>query len=152
MTYQIPGNTPLEINKIILDLNGTLTIGGILVEGVKDRIEKLKQNFSFYLFSGDTRGNGKRIADELGIKFIYASSGEEKKNELLKLGPDDCVSIGNGLIDLEITKLAKLSIVTLQDEGVHTQTLLASDIVVPSILNALDLFIDSNRLTATLRR
>ena len=71
---------------------------------------------------------------------------------MLKLGADTCVSIGNGLIDLEITKLAKLSIVTLQSEGVHTQTLLASDIVVPTICDALDLFIDTNRLVATLRK
>lgn len=46
---------------------------------------------------------------------------------------------------------AKLSIVTLQAEGVHTKTLLASDIVVPTITDALDLLIDSKRLIATLR-
>ncbi len=152
MKYEIPGDQFLDVDTIVLDLNGTLTIGGVLVEGVKQRIEILKKEFRLYLFSGDTRGNGKRIADELGITFVKASSGEEKKAEMMKLGVDRCVSIGNGFIDVEITKLARLSIVTLQSEGVHTQTLLASDIVVPTICDALDLFIDSNRLIATLRK
>lgn len=49
-------------------------------------------------------------------------------------------------------KVVKLRIVTLQAEGVHVQTLLASDVVVPSILDALDLLIDPARLSATLRR
>ena len=36
--------------------------------------------------------------------------------------------------------------------GVHTQTLLTSYIVVPSINDALDLLIESDRLIATLRK
>lgn len=151
MKYEIPGFENLELNTIILDLNGTLTVGGVLVDGVKERIEKLKKNFSIYLFSGDTRGNGKTIADDLEIHFVKASSGEEKKQELLKLNPETTVSIGNGLIDVEITKIARLGIVTLQSEGVHIQTLLASDIIVPNINDALDILIDDNRLIATLR-
>jgi soluble P-type ATPase len=35
---------------------------------------------------------------------------------------------------------------------VHVQTLLNSDIVIPSINDALDLFIDEQRLIATLRK
>ncbi|HEV7454499.1 MAG TPA: hypothetical protein VGO07_04540, partial [Candidatus Saccharimonadales bacterium] len=61
-------------------------------------------------------------------------------------------SIGNGLIDLELMKVVKLRIVTLQAEGVHIQTMLNSDIVIPTINDALDLFIDGQRLVATLRK
>ena len=42
--------------------------------------------------------------------------------------------------------------IALQAEGVHVQTLLNSDIVVPNVLDALDLFIDDQRLIATMRR
>ena len=49
-------------------------------------------------------------------------------------------------------KMVKLRVVTLQAEGVHVQTLLNSDIVVPNINDALDLLIDSQRLIATLRK
>ena len=85
MKYEIPGAQELAIDKIILHLNGTMTVGGILVDGVKERIEKLKDQFTFYVFSGDTRGNGKRIADELGITLIKTGSGEEKKQKCLNL-------------------------------------------------------------------
>ncbi len=152
MKYEIPNYKTIEIHTIILDLNGTLSVGGVLVEGVKERILELKNRFNFYLFSGDTRGNGQLIADELGINFVKAGTGEEKKAELMKLNPNTCVSIGNGLIDLEITKLAQLGIITLQSEGIHTQTLLAADIVVPTVNDALDLFLDERRLIATLRK
>jgi len=37
-------------------------------------------------------------------------------------------------------------------EGVHVQTMLNSDILIPTITDALDLFLDEQRLIATLRR
>ena len=49
-------------------------------------------------------------------------------------------------------KVVKLRIVTLQSEGVHVQTLLNSDIVIPSINDALDLLAEPATLIATLRR
>lgn len=52
----------------------------------------------------------------------------------------------------ELMKVVRLRIVTLQAEGVHVQTLLSSDIVIPTINDALDLFIDEQRLVATLRK
>jgi soluble P-type ATPase len=49
-------------------------------------------------------------------------------------------------------KVARLGIVTVQAEGAHTLTMIASDIVVPTIQDALDLFLHSKRLVATLRK
>ncbi|HSW37614.1 MAG TPA: hypothetical protein VLG37_04585 [Candidatus Saccharimonadales bacterium] len=153
MNYQIPGIGELELKTIILDLNGTLSVAGQLVSGVKERISKLKeQGFKILFFSGNTRGDADQIATELGVDWLLAKGAEDKKNEALKLGPETCVSIGNGLIDLELMKIVKLGIVTLQAEGVNIQTLLACEIVVPTINDALDLFIDPDRLIATLRK
>jgi len=157
MKLKIPGlrgkNEELEIKTIILDLNGTLTIGGKIVPGVKKRLLKLKKKgLRLIFFSGDTRGNAYNIAKSLGIEFIKAAHGEEKKKEAEKLNPESCAAIGNGLIDLLKMKTVKLGIVTLQAEGVHIKTLLAADIVVPTINDALDLFIDVSRLIATLRK
>ena len=56
------------------------------------------------------------------------------------------------MIDFDLIQSVRLGIVALQKEGVHTKTLLAADIVVPSVNDALDLFIDRNRLIATLRK
>lgn len=153
MIYNIPGQDELEIKTIILDLNGTLSVGGKLVDGVHGRLQKLKESgMNLVLFTGNTRGDADDIAMQLGIEWMQAKSAEDKAKLAQDLEPSTCASIGNGLIDLELMKTVKLSILTLQAEGVHTETLMNSDILVPSVNDALDLFIDSDRLIATLRR
>lgn len=153
MIYDIPGVGSLELKTIILDLNGTISVGGKLVEGVQERLAKLKeQGYNVVLFTGNTRGDADDIAAELGIEWRQAKNGEDKRAEALKLGSETAVSIGNGLIDLELMKVVKLRIVTLQAEGAHVQTLLASDVVVPNVNDALDMLIDPNILIATLRK
>jgi soluble P-type ATPase len=148
-----PGKEPLEIETIILDLNGTLSVGGEIPDGVKPRLTQLKElGFGVLFFSGDTRGDADELAEELGIDWRLAKTAEDKRDLALKMNPETCASIGNGLIDLELTRAVKLGIVTLQAEGVHVQTLLSADLVVPTINDALDLFIDPPRLVASLRQ
>ena len=153
MTYDIPGLGKLEIKTIILDLNGTLSVAGNVPEGVKERLELLmSKGFKVLFFTGNTRNDADNLAADLGIEWRLAKNAEDKRDLAMELEPETCASIGNGLIDLELMKVAKLRIVTLQAEGVHIQTMLNSDIVVPNINDALDLFLDEQRLIATLRK
>lgn len=153
MKYKIPGQNELEINTIILDLNGTLSVSGAVPSGVKEQLEKLKSNgFKIVFFTGNTRNDADELAASLGIEWKLAKNASEKRDLALQLSPETCASIGNGLIDLELMKVVKLRIVTLQAEGIHVQTLLNSDIAVPTINDALDLFLDEQRLIATLRK
>lgn len=151
--YDIPGQNQLEIKTLILDLNGTLSVAGTVPEGIKERLDQLKsKGFKVLFLTGNTRNDADELAVSLGIEWKLAKNAEDKKNLALELEPDTCASIGNGHIDLELMKAVKLRIVTLQAEGVHVQTLLNSDIVIPTINDALDLFIDEQRLIATLRK
>jgi soluble P-type ATPase len=153
MKYDIPGHRKLEIRTIVLDLNGTLSVAGAIPDGVKARLNRIRdRGFKILLFTGNTRNDADDLAADLGIEWRLAKNAKEKLNLALELGPESCASIGNGLIDLEVMKATQLRIVTLQAEGVHVQTMLHSDIVVPTINDALDLFIDDQRLVATLRR
>lgn len=153
MKLSIPHSDEIELLTLILDLNGTLAVKGVVVNGVLERLEALKKKgLEIYLFSGDTRGNAKKIAEELGINLVIAGTGEEKRIAALNLHPDTCVTIGNGLIDVPLFQTVKLSIATLQAEGVHMECAREADILVPSIIDALDLLIDENSLIATLRR
>lgn len=153
MVYDIPGVGKLELKTIILDLNGTLSVAGRVPEGVKPRLGQLKAlGFHVLFFTGNTRNDADGLAEFLEIDWKLAKSAADKRNLAMELNPETCASIGNGLIDLELMKAVKLRIVTLQAEGVHVQTLLNSDIIVPTINDALDLFIDSDRLIATLRK
>ncbi len=153
MDYDIPGQDTLTIKTIILDLNGTLSVGGKVPEGVKPRLEQLKTSgFRLVFFTGNTRNDADQLANDLDIEWKLAKNAEEKRNLALEMDPGTCASIGNGRIDLELMKTVKLRILTLQSEGVHVETLMASDILIPTINDALDLFIDPQRLIATLRK
>jgi soluble P-type ATPase len=153
MLYDVPGQGQLTIKTLILDLNGTLSVGGAIPEGVKERLDQLKdKGLKVLFFTGNTRDDADDLAANLGIEWKFAKNAQEKHDLALKLEPETCASIGNGLIDLELMKVVKLRIVTLQAEGMHVQTMLNSDIVIPTINDALDLFIDGQRLIATLRK
>ena len=152
MEIPIPNNGTLRIENILLDLNGTLAVGGNIIEGVRERVGILREEYRLILLSGNTRGGADLLAKEFGIQFIETKTGIDKKKVAEDLDPIKCAAIGNGLIDLELIQAAHLGIVTMQGEGVHTKTLLAADIVVPSVNDALDFFIDRNRLIATLRK
>lgn len=152
MKYNIPGVGILELNTIVFDLNGTLAVRGAIIEGVKERIKTLQaMGFSLYLFSGDQRGNAKDTCKELNITYKKATSSAEKENLLMELDADKTVAIGNARIDIGMFKKSRLSIATIQGEGIHTSILNHTDIIVTSINDALDLFIDEDSLKATLR-
>jgi soluble P-type ATPase len=152
MEFIIPNSETIKINTIVLDLNGTLSVHGRMVEGARERLEKLKKlGFKIILFSGDQRGNASVLCDELGIEFRKAETGADKEKFFLELDTEHTAAIGNARIDIGKFKHAKLSIATLQAEGIHAGILKHVDIIVPTINDALDIFIDPNALIATLR-
>jgi soluble P-type ATPase len=80
MEYIIPQVGKIVINTLVLDLNGTLSVHGKIVEGVKERIFRLKDlGFTILLYTGDQRGNVSEICNELGIEFKKAISKEDKE-------------------------------------------------------------------------
>lgn len=151
MHFSIPNIGEIVTKTIILDLNGTIAIDGKLIEGVRERIDQLRSLVRLVLFTGDTHGNGADIARALNIELVHTPDAEKKRDAALGMDSGTCAAIGNGRIDLALFQTVRLRIATLQAEGVHIETLLASDIVVPSINDALDLFLKPKRLMATLR-
>ena len=68
-----------------------------------------------------------------------------------ELGLQYTLSVGNGRNDKLMLKETVLGIAILQVEGLCTETLLNSDILVKSIFDVFGFLKDSNRLIATLR-
>jgi P-type E1-E2 ATPase len=153
MKYSAKGIEDETIETIILDLNGTLSVHGKIPGGVKERIAKLRDmDIKVILFTGDQRGTAADLCAEYGIEFIRTSSTEEKEQAILKFNSETTAAIGNARIDIGTFKHAKVSIATLQAEGIHTGILEYVDVIVPSINDALDFFIDPNIYGATMRR
>jgi len=152
MIYHIPKGETLEINTIVLDLNGTLTVKGILENSTIELIKQLQNNsFRLVLISGDIRGNAKTIADKLGMDLYLGSTSDEKAAQMQQFDKNKTAAIGNARIDIGTFENAVLSIATLQSEGIHTAIINHVDIIVPSIDDALRLFIDKKSLEGTLR-
>ncbi len=155
INLSVPGREmKMELKNLVLDLNGTLSLDGILVEGVESRVAMLKKELDIYLLTSDTLGCGSIIAEELGISIFKVGSeqgGEDKLDFLNTVGAEVTIVIGNGFNDRLVLEHAALSIAVIGGEGCCVQALQKADIVVKDILDALDLLIKPLRIVATLR-
>jgi soluble P-type ATPase len=152
MWISLPQDKRINIETIVLDLNGTLAVYGQISDTTQELIQTLKSlGYQIVLVSGDIRGNGQEWASRLGIQFISAQNSDEKWAAMQHFKKEHTAAIGNARIDIGTFKHAALSIATLQDEGIHAGILSYVDIIVPSIDAALNLFIQTQSLEATLR-
>ena len=151
LRFEIPGAAPLEIEHLLLDVNGTLTHEGKLVPGVSPRLRSLDEDLDIRLVSSDTLGTMKRISETLGIEATRVDRGERKKSLVEELGPERCAAIGNGANDALMLDAAALGIAVLGAEGAAVQAMQSADLTVPSINAGLDLLLDPASLASTLR-
>ena len=152
-TIAVPGWGSVELENLVLDLNGTLTESGNFIPGVFDCLEKLKaRGFKIYVLSGDTRETLKHaLPGSSEIDPVITKAAHEKRAFVESIGAERTVCVGNGNIDVEMFKVAGLSICTIQAEGATTKALLEADIVVTHIKHALEILLDPDKVIATLR-
>jgi len=154
MTIKIPNYKTLTLTHIVLDYNGTIAKDGVLKEEVIPLLQKLTSLYSVHVITADTFGS---VAEQmrpftLTIKVLESNNHtEEKQTYVTALGAQSCVAIGNGNNDVSMIKEAEVGIALLGDEGCSSKTIQESDIVCNSIKSALELFIHTKRLIATLR-
>jgi len=154
MKVNIPGKQEIEIENIVFDYNGTIAIDGKLIDGVKENINELSNNFNFFVITADTYGSVEQELQLVNCKIIKIEKSSQdisKEKFIKKLGSNTTLCVGNGRNDKLMLKESVLGIAILQDEGICTQTLLNSDILVKSILDVFGFLNDKNRLIATLR-
>ena len=143
------------LEHIVFDFNGTLACDGILDEGVAERLVALAAKLQLHVLTGDTFGMAAKQLAGLPCKLtVLPSSGqsEAKLAYLERLGAERTATIGNGFNDRLMLESACLSIAVLQDEGLASANLMAADIVVLRIVDAIELFLNPLRLVATLRQ
>ena len=152
-TITVPGWGSVELGNLVLDLNGTLTESGDFIPGVVDYLERLKaKGFKVYVLSADTRGVLQQTFElSPDIEAVVTETAEDKKRFVESIGAETTVCVGNGNIDVEMFKVARLSICTVQAEGAATKAVLHANIVVTHISHALEILLDPDKLIATLR-
>jgi soluble P-type ATPase len=149
--YEIPGAAALEIEHLLLDINGTLTDRGDLIDGVSERLQRIRGDLEIHFLSADTLGTLGELARKLRVSGKRISRGPEKAHFIDRLGPDSCAAIGNGRNDAEMLGLARLGIAVIGPEGASSGAMLNADIVCRSIVDALDLLLDEKAMASTLR-
>ena len=154
MKIEIPGRETLDIQNIVFDYNGTVAIDGKLINEVSQNINELSSKFKFYVITADTYGTVQKELENTNCEVVVIPKKEQdiyKQNFVKQLKSKTVLSAGNGRNDKLMLKETALGIAILQEEGLCTETLLNSDIVVSSILDVFGFLKDSNRLVATLR-
>ncbi|RXK01134.1 ATPase P [Arcobacter sp. CECT 8986] len=154
MKIDIPSKESFELKNIVFDYNGTIAIDGKLIKGVSESIDELSTLFDFYVITADTYGSVQNELKNTNCKVITITkeNQDNQKLEFIKsLDSKTVLSVGNGRNDKLMLKESALGIAILQDEGLCTQTLLNSDILVKSIFDVFALLKDKNRLIATMR-
>lgn len=153
LTVRIPGREELVLNHLILDYNGTIAEDGEIIEGIACRLEKLQEYLRIYVITADTHGTAAQKCEGLPLEvktFPTIQVGEIKAEEARKLS-GGVACIGNGFNDIQMADASDLSVCVIGREGCCGALISHCDVVVTSILDALDLLLKTDRLRATLR-
>ncbi len=151
----VPGYKNIQIKNVVFDFNGTIAEDGILINEIKEKIKKLKnEKVNIFVLTADTYGTASEQCKELPVKietFNKENASEDKKKIVEKLGCNMTVTIGNGRNDIEMFKNSVMSIAVIGREGCFSKALLEADIVVNNPIDAIDLLLKHDRIKATLR-
>ena len=150
----IPGHGMLSLKHLVTDVNGTLAVDGVLIEGVGKRIANLSDRLEVHMLTADTHGRQSIIDQQLNLTAVRVRPGNEstqKAEYVRKLGAQTVIAIGQGANDVEMLKAAALGFCVLSQEGTSTPAFLSADLIVPDILTAFDLLDNPLRLIASLR-
>lgn len=151
----IPGHGQIELEHLVCDVNGTLAVDGKLQEGLVRAFSTLKDRLEIHLITANMHGKQEVIDHQLNLQAVKIQLGEEalqKAAYIEQIGADKVVAIGQGANDAAMLKNARIGICVFSPEGVAIETLLAADLVVSNINNALELLEKPLRLVSSLRK
>lgn len=154
MKINIPGREEMTICNLVLDYNGTVACNGKVLDGVIERLQRIKSEIDVYILTADTYGTVKKEFENTGIDvhILTKDNGTLEKQEfVIGLGAHETISIGNGNNDVAMLKESGLSIGIIGGEGCAAKVLMNVDIVVTDILEALALVMEPVKMKATLR-
>lgn len=154
LVIEVPGWKRLELEHLVLDLNGSLALDGSLLPGVRQAIAKLGRSLICHLATADTFGTASGLLGPLAqlARIQPGREGEQKRDLVRSLGADRTAALGNGANDALMLKEAAVGVAILGPEGASPAALLAADAITNSPQEALALFLRPDRLRATLRR
>jgi soluble P-type ATPase len=150
----IPGYGTIRLEHLVLDFNGTLACDGLMISGVKERLNALSEQLDIHVLTADTFGKAASQLAGVNCKLSVLPLEQQDLGKLeyvKKLGCDKTCCMGNGRNDRLMLRESALGVAVILEEGAAMETLSSANIVCTSILSALDLLTHPLRLVATLR-
>lgn len=154
ITIDIPGSEPLTLDYLVLDYNGTIAEDGEVIPDCVPLIERLSGHMHIYVLTADTHGTVQEKLAGLPCKLHIIGEKEQdrlKQEFIHQLGRHSVAALGNGRNDALMLNDAALGIGIIQAEGANMHAMNAADLVCTSVVDALGLLTQPNRLVATMR-
>jgi P-type E1-E2 ATPase len=153
ITIHRPGRESLEIEFVLIDFEGTLAPDRRVHPKAKDKINLLAKRTKIYVLTTGEKIIVEEVMKKVKAEAVFLSEGEasRQKLELVKrLGERQTAVIGNGTDDAPMIEEAALGVCVVGIEGAAGEALRRADVVVTSILDALDFLLKPLRQKATL--
>jgi len=150
----IPGFGLLQLEYLVSDFTGTLSVDGRLIPGVKERLNRIAKFLKIYILTADTFGKAEEELSGVDCSVIILKGEEhdrQKEEFVRSLGAEKVIAFGNGNNDRRMLRVARIGVCVLLDEGCSVEALTSAKILVKSINDGLDLLLNPLRLKATLR-
>jgi soluble P-type ATPase len=148
---EMPGGVIRSFTDLVLDYTGTLSLDGMLLPGVVERLEIIAANLRITVLTTDTFGTAAEQLKGLPVEIRVIRYSIEKAEVILRMGCEKVIAIGNGRNDVTMMELAGIAIAVIGQEGAAGELLRVADVVVRNVHDALDLVTNPLRLKATLR-
>lgn len=160
ISIDIPGFGRREIHTLVTDYTGTLSRGGRIDPGVKERLVRLSEIVEIHVVTADTFGFAQKELEGIALTCHRLEAAQtdhdvRKREYGEKLGLQHCAVLGNGNNDRLILAAAKeskgLAIAVDNGEGCAIDTLVHANLFITGAANALDLLLEPKGCKATLR-
>lgn len=116
----IPGRDAMQLEHLVMDVNGTLATDGRLLTRLVRPILNVKSRLAVHLITADTYGKQGDIDFALGLQAVRLAredQAQQKAEYVKSLGADRVVAIGNGANDALMLKEAALGIACWARKG-----------------------------------
>ena len=153
-SVDIPGFGEVNLDVLVSDFTGTLSVDGVLLPGVEDRLNRISEFMQVQILTADTFGKARESLEKVNctINILTGADHDLQKEAYVKdLGPEKVVALGNGNNDRKMLVAARVGIAVAEGEGCAVEAIVAANILVRSAQDGLDLLLNPKRLKATLR-
>ena len=156
--FKIPGFGDRHIQALLADYDGTLSNHNQVPDEIKARLIRLSEIIDIHILTGDRNVKAGDCLGNLPVNIHILSEKDQdvqKRDYLQDFHPSEVAVFGNGNNDRLLLQAVKtaggLSIVVDNGEGCSVDALVNSHLLVRSSTEALDLLLDPQHCSTTLR-